>query len=333
MQLLERCRVAVVLLLAASPAIGWDAAGHRMITQLAIEGLPQDSAPWLKNPDTISRITDQAVVPDRWRSTKIAQLQHANNPDHYFDLEDLEPYGIKFAEIPTLRIEFIKRLMEIRCQKGWTSSPKPVNPARDTDKTQEWPGFLPWAIAEQYGKVQSAMRVIRILEQLDDPGRALQLEQAKQDAGVHMGILAHYVGDAAQPLHTTKHHHGWVGDNPKNYTTDRGIHSYIDGGVIRLHKIDAESVRPGCKFTMQIDERDPWGNILVYIQRSFDGVEPLYELKKTGELEKSPGKEFIESRLADAAAMLEGLYEAAWRGAEPDKRDVDEFTRYDGFGR
>ena len=22
------------------------------------------------------------------------------------------------------------------------------------------------------------------------------------------------VGDAAQPLHTTRHHHGWVGDNP-----------------------------------------------------------------------------------------------------------------------
>jgi hypothetical protein len=42
--------------------------------------------------------------------------------------------------------------------------------------------------------------------------------------------MGHLIGDASQPLHTTIHHHGWVGDNPHNYTTSRGFHSWIDGG-------------------------------------------------------------------------------------------------------
>src|SRR5712672_2343549 len=45
-----------------------------------------------------------------------------------------------------------------------------------------------------------------------------------------MGVMGHYVGDASQPLHTTIHHHGWVGDNPQHYTTSRGFHAWIDGG-------------------------------------------------------------------------------------------------------
>jgi len=228
-------------------------------------------------------------------------------------------------------MEFIKKLMEIRAQKNWTLAPKAVNPARDFDKTQEWPGFLPYAILEQYGKVESAFRVIRVLEKLDDPARAVQLEQAKADATVHIGILAHYVGDAAQPLHMTKHHHGWVGDNPKGYTTDRNIHAYIDGGVLRLHHIDADAVRPLCKFTVKVNESDPWDDVLTYLDRSFKQVEPLYELKKTGDLDKEPGKIFIEERLADAAAMLNGMISAAWNAADPTKAHVDEFKRYDGF--
>ncbi len=323
------CSVAFAAVLV--PMAGaWDAAGHRVIARLAIEGMPAGTPDWIKSPAAVDRISDQAVVPDRWRSTKVAQLQHSANPDHYFDIEDLEPYDLKFADIPPLRLEFVKALLQTQCRKGWATPPKAVNPARDPDKTQEWPGFLPYSILEQYGKVQSAFRVVRVLEKLNDPRREAQLAQAKADATVNMGILAHYVGDAAQPLHTTKHHHGWVGDNPNGYTTDRGFHSYIDGGVIKHHKIDAADVRPVCKFDAKVDGKDPWPQVIIYIQRSFDQVTPLYELKKTGELEKSPGKEFIEHRLADAASMLEGLYQSAWEAAAPEKADIDEFVKYDG---
>jgi hypothetical protein len=318
--------------LASTTALAWDASGHRLITTLAIEQLSPQGPVWLKDPAISVRVADQATVPDRWRGVKVNQLQHANNPDHYFDLEDLEPYELKFHDIAPLRIEFVKQLLEIRVQKGWKLPPKPVNPARDTDKTQEWPGFLPFAVLENYGKLQSSFKVIRALEKINDPARQHQLEQARADATVQLGILSHFVGDAAQPLHTTKHHHGWVGDNPKGYTTDRGFHSEIDGGVIRLHRIDAASVRPACRGLAKVDRRDPWNDVLVYIERSFSQVEPLYELKKTGDLAKDPGKEFINQRLADAAMMLAGLTQAAWEAAEASDSDVADFKKYDGFG-
>jgi len=330
--MIHRTVAALCLALSASIAGAWDAVGHRAITSLAIEQLSPQGPVWLKDKTISMRVADQANVPDRWRGIKVSQLQHANNPEHYFDLEDLEPYELEFKKIPTLRVEFIKQLLEIRVQKGWKLPPKPINPARDPDKTQEWPGFLPYAMVETYGKLQSAFRVMRVLEQINDPARAHQLEQAKADATVHLGILAHYVGDAAQPLHTTKHHHGWVGDNPSNFTTDRGFHSYIDGGVIKLHRIDADAVRPFCKGPAKVDGRDPWNDVLVYIERSFEKVVPLYELKKSGDLEKDPGKEFIEERLADAAMMLAGLTEAAWNAADPSPSDIADFKKYDGFG-
>lgn len=324
--------VASVASLSVVPHVShaWDADGHRMVTTLALQGLPSDGPAWLKDSKMIERISDQATVPDRWRSVKVQQLQHANNPDHYFDVEDLEPYGMTMRDMPHLRMEFIKQMMLVRCEKKWTSAPKPVNPARDFDKTQEWPGFLPFAALEQYGKLQSSFKVIRVLEAIDDPGRALQLEQAKADASVHLGILSHYIGDAAQPLHTTKHHHGWVGDNPQQYTTDRGIHSYIDGGVLRKHSIDAQMVRPYCKFDKTADQQNPWLDVISHVERSFAQVEPLYEMKKSGELDKDPGREFICKRLADGAETLSALVNAAWLAAAPAASDIETFKRYDG---
>jgi len=315
----------------ASPGLAWDAYGHRLITQLALEGLPPDSPAWLKDKDCIVQVMDQATVPDRWRSTKVGQLTHLNNPDHYIDVEDLEPCGLSLRRLPPLRYEFVKQLVLARERAGADFKGRPVNPARDPDKTAEWPGFVPYSIAEQYGKVQSAFRTIRILETLDNPARAQQLDMARQNARYNMGILSHYVGDSAQPLHTTKHHHGWVGPNEKGYSTDGKIHSYIDGGVLKLHRIDAAGVRPLCKFNTRIDAGNPWEDVLTYIERSFVQVEPLYELEKSGEMNKSPGKEFIETRLADAASMLSALYRTAYETAKPTDKDIKDFERYDSF--
>ncbi len=325
----RRLSAVLCALLFATPASAWDADGHRAVTSLAIEGISPQGPTWLKDKSVARRVADQSTVPDRWRGVKISQLQHANNPDHYFDVEDLAAYDLDLRRIASLRLEFVKQLLEIRVAKGWKLPPKPINPARDPDKTQEWPGFLPFAIVEQYGKVQSAFKVIRVLEAMKDPARAHQLEQAKADATVHLGILAHYVGDAAQPLHTTKHHHGWVGDNPKGYTTDRGFHSYIDGGILRHHRIDAETVRSACQFNRLVDGADPWNDVLAHLERSHAQVEPFYELKRTGDLEKETGKKAVEARLADGATMLAALVEAAWKAAEPGNKDIADFKRYD----
>jgi len=53
------------------------------------------------------------------------------------------------------------------------------------------------------------------------------------DIGVPPAEMGHFVGDGAQPLHTTKHYNGWVGENPKGFTTQTTFHAWIDGGYFR----------------------------------------------------------------------------------------------------
>lgn len=315
--------------LLASAARAWDAYGHRLITRVAIEGMT-DAPAWITSPDTLAQITDQAVVPDRWRSTRINQLIHLNNPEHYLDVEDLYPYGLSLKNLPTLRYEYVKALALAKERAGSDFRGRPVNPARDTAKTDELPGFIPYAIVEQYAKVQNAFLVVRTLEKINDPRRAHQLEMARANARVQMGMLAHYVGDAAQPLHMTRHHHGWVGENPNKYTTDRGFHSYIDGRILNIHKIKDADVRAFFDPKLAVEARAPWDGVLEYLQSSFEQVEPLYILQKSGDLEREPGKEFIAQRLASGASMLAALYRAAWESSEPTEKDIADFKRYDG---
>jgi hypothetical protein len=331
MRLLRLCLPFILLLILAAPALAWDAHGHRVIAQLAVEGMGSDAPDWLKDPNTIAQIADQATVPDRWRSNHLPQLTHLNNPDHYIDIEDLAPYGLSLKTLPPLRYEYVKAMVLARERAGDKFQGRPINAAHDTAKTEEWPGFVPYAILEQYGKLQSAFSTIRVLEKLNDPGRANELEMARQNAKYNMGIMAHFVGDAAQPLHLTKHHHGWVGDNPNGYTTDKGFHAYIDGAVLRLHHIDAAMVRPLCKFDIKLDSREPWDDVIDYIGATFQTVEPLYELEKSGELRQDKGRQFICGRLAAGASMLGSMYKAAWDSAAPTDKDTDEFKKYDNL--
>lgn len=323
----------IAVALAAAPAAAWDSYGHRLIARLALEGMGKrlgaDAPAWLNDKDMTGAIADNATTPDRWRSTRIAQLNHINNPDHYIDLEELDDFGMVLKALPPLRHEFVRQLQIAREKPGFNGAP--INSALDPDHVREYPGTLPYATLETYSKVASAMKTYRIIDTLNDPGRRAQLEGAKAAIIFNMGVLAHYVGDAAQPLHTTIHHHGWVGDNPKGYTTDKKFHSWIDGGVIKLHNITLADVRAVCPFKVQADASNPWDAFLEHIQRSHDAMVPLYEMEISGDLKKQPGKEFIISRLSDGADMLSALYAAAWSSTLPTDKDIQDFTRYDNW--
>lgn len=323
--------VAMVLMLSAGAASAWDADGHRMITSAALEAASTTPGwpVWLQDATTREMIADQATTPDRWRSIKIGQLTHLNNPDHYLDAEELATFGMTLENIPRLRHEYVRQITLARAKSDFAG--KPIDPMRDPVRVYEYPGFLPFAACETYGKLVSALRTVRALEKIGDSRRAAQMQMAKADAMTHMGILAHYLGDAAQPLHTTIHHHGWIGDNPNGYTTDKGFHSYIDGKIVSHHKIVVADLIAGTRSPLPVVEhRDPWDAVIDEVRRSFAQVEPLYVLKKSGELEQAPGREFIVSRMSDGARTLGAVYIAAWKASEVGEREVDDFRRFDG---
>ena len=323
----------LVVALAAAPAQAWNAHGHRTIARLAVDGLPSDMPSWLKDPDTVARIAEQACEPDRWRSTKRMVIGHELNTEHYLDIEDLTDFGLSLHTIPRQRYEYVKQMTLAKA--AHPENFKTYDPAKDLEKSKEWPGFLPYGIDEHFALLQSSFNTLRVLEALDAsdaPGKGthgVSIHQERENIIHEMGILAHLVGDTAQPLHMTKHHHGWVGENPNAYTTDNGFHAYIDGKILDIHKFDFDSLRPALKYERRINPADPWDDVLAYMDRSFAKVEPLYKLQKDGTLTGEKGKEFIGGCLGDASETLAALYTAAWEASKLDRNDVSGFIKYD----
>lgn len=321
---------AFAALTCTSLTLAWDGAGHRMITRVAVANVGDDMPAWLKEQDSVLVAADAAQMPDRWRGVKVAQLTHLNNPDHYIDLEDLAEMGMTLRTMPILRHEYVKAITAARAKPDFKG--EPVNAAKDLAKTDEYPGFLPIAAMESYGRLVGAFRMVRQFETMakDDPTRTLQFTSAKWMSLHAIGNLSHFVGDAAQPLHTTKHHHGWIGDNPKGYTTEYSIHRYIDGDILRIHKIGDADLKAKCSFTRTIKDDDLWESFASHVDRSHDHVEDIYRMKLSGELEQAPGKELIVARLADASEELAAWIRHAWIEAAPTPKDIQDTKNFEG---
>jgi len=319
----------LAVIVCSGAAFGWGAHGHRTITLLALDNIPSDAPGWLTSDEARRRIAFESNEPDRWRGVGLAALDHANSPEHYIDLELLDQFGLEFDSLPKLRRNYLRAMAMAKHEH-----PERVDEydaSEDPAGKYEWPGFLPYAISEHYAKLVSSMRTARIIERLDDPARADQLAMAQANVFYHMGLLSHFVADAAQPLHTTIHHHGWKGDNPKGYTTDYGFHSHIDSAILDIHALDYEVVRPHVHFDRDVDREDPWHATAAAIRRSFTKLEPLYRLERDNRLEKEEGRRFIIERLSDGAGTLGAMYAAAWRASAPDEDDVNGFVKYNDF--
>jgi hypothetical protein len=309
----------------AGAAQGWDAAGHRMVTYLALDGA--DVPAWVNEAAFRERIAYQSSEADRWRGWRAVALTHENDPDHYLDADLLEQFGLTLETVPRLRYEYLRAL----------AVSKYVHPERvdaydaskDASSSKEWPGFLLHAVAEHYHKLQASFLQVRVLERLAEAGRAQQMEQAHANVAYHMGMLSHFVGDMAQPLHTTRHYNGWAGANPDGYTTERTFHAFIDAGVLRLHDLTRENVRPLVTYGRAVNRNDPWNEVLAYFRESHALVEPLYRMERDGELRREPGRDLIAGRIADAASMLAALYGAAYGSAVPNEKQVADFVWYD----
>src|SRR5262249_45182801 len=115
-----------------------------------------------------------------------------------------------------------------------------VKPGHDSDQTKWLIGYLPWTIAENYAHLKSCFSYLRTFQEL---GTADERANAEANAIYVMGVMGHFVADAAQPMHTTRNYNGWTDENPHSYTTDKNFHSWIDGGYLNLHPISEQALR------------------------------------------------------------------------------------------
>lgn len=321
--------VASLLTLAVAPTLrAWDYEGHRTVAQLALASLPKDFPVFVQGVANLDRVAFLTGEPDRWRNVPDLPFKHAGPSwgDHFLDLEYLPAAGIDPAKVTSFRYDFV-----VQFAAGRAAHPEkfsPVDPARNADHTREWPGFAPWAIAENFAKLRSGFSYLKVFEELGTPD---EIANAQANIVYMMGILAHYVGDGAQPLHTTKHHNGWVGENPQGYSTASGIHSWIDGSLIAKAGLRTPQLLPRVtpaepiSLAPRADGRDPlFVAVMDYLIASNGQVERIYELDKAGKLGQGDrpvadeAKEFMESRLLEGGRMVGAIWLTAYRAAVPD---------------
>jgi hypothetical protein len=323
--LLRLVLFAVLSLLPGVPARAWDYENHRLVNELALAGLPKNFPAFVREPAARERVAFLSGEPDRWRNTTEMALKHLNEPDHFFDVEDLALYQIAPRDLAPFRYDFVAQMGAMRAANP-TNFPV-VDVSVDPGHNRNLPGFLPWAIAENFGKLKSAFSYLKVFEELGTPE---EIANARANILYIMGVMGHYVGDATQPLHTTRHYNGWVGENPKGYTTSKRFHSWIDGGYLAKAGIDraallkkAPASKPLWPAGTSAKEQEVFPKLIEFLMEQHALMEPLYQMDKDGKLtpdgEKGlEGRVFLEKQIIKGGRLLGDLWVTAWQHAPPD---------------
>ena len=283
--------LAAVLVVPQELAWGWGAEGHQYVNQVAAQHIPPDMPHFLRH--AVAEITYLGPEPDRWRSPSEFALKNAQEPDHFIDLERVE----WLDPLPQGRYEFYQQLYAKRA--ATTDHPY--------DYLPEHVGLQPYIVMEIYGRLKASFREYRQLKASHQPTHAV-----RQAIIFYAGWLGHYVADGSQPLHTTIHYNGWVGPNPKGYTTEHGIHALFETTYVGQNittKDFASLVHSPTRLS------DPFAQYVAYLKESNHLVEQVYALDKAHAFtaKGSPeALEFTTHRLAAGSQMLLNLWYTAW---------------------
>ena len=146
-RLLSFAVAALICILPATPALAWGPDGHRIVNRLAAEKLPTEVPEFLRTPAAIDEIEYLGPEPDRWRSANEPELNAAQAPEHFIDLELADMVG----KLPRRRYDFIAALYAT----GLT------HPDQARDLRPEKVGLQPWVTNEVYERLQAALREYR----------------------------------------------------------------------------------------------------------------------------------------------------------------------------
>jgi hypothetical protein len=291
---------AVVLLpvMAATPAFGWGSDGHRMINRLAGAMLPADVPAFLHSPEGLNMLEYIGPEPDRWRSPTEPELNAAQAPEHFIDLEWADMVG----PLPHRRYDFVRAL----------AAAQAAHP--DIPLTPEKVGLQPYVTDEVYERLKAAMREYRGLLAAGKDTKPVECEIV-----FLAGWLGHYVGDGSMPLHTSIQYNGWTGPNPNGYTTEHHIHGLFESVYV------AANVKPtdiaGMVPVKPTVLGDVFTEYVAYLRHSNSLVEKTYQLEKSGAFAGAgtpEGKAFVDERLAAGATELRDMIYTAWvRSADP----------------
>ncbi len=293
-------RAVGLLLIISLPHAGfaWGKYGHQMINQLAISSLPADVPAFLRNGTTYDAMGYYAPEPDRWGSPLERELKNAQEPDHFLSMEWSDMLG----ELPLDRYDYVRALALAQ-----DNHPELTLKAEDV-------GTQPYQTNELWQRLKVAMREYRALLAANQDTKPVEAEIV-----FLAGWMGHYVGDGAQPLHTTYRYNGWLGDNPNHYTTSRQTHGMFESTYVQTNLKESD-VRPLVAMTPKV-LTNIFREYIEYLRQSHTLYERVYQIEKTGGFDGQgsvEAKDFTARRLAAGATELRDLIYTAWvRSADP----------------
>ncbi len=269
---------------------GWGLRGHEIAGRAASIKLPADMPKFFRK--AVDQLSYLNPEPDRWRNRVESNLEKAMDtasaPDHFLDMELVPEAATKAVN----RYEFVAEMIK---------AGQPPTKA----------GFVPYRILELFQRIRIEFRLWRA--EKDGNKRRWIEQRIINDAG----ILGHYVSDAANPHHTTIHFNGWVGDNPKGYTTfsrDRGVHFRFEEEYVGA-KINLNDILPSIDENARVIN-NPREEVWNFLRASNALVEQLYILDKKEQFGAGNAslehKKFVCERMAAGAQMLRDLWWTAW---------------------
>jgi hypothetical protein len=249
-------------------------------------------------------VGELAREPDRWRGSGRTH-DNLRDPGHFVDGDDGGKVlgGPALAALPQTLNEYDSALRAV-----------------DTDSSRA--GYLPYSIIDGWQQLAKDFAYWRI-ESAAIPRETNPTHKAWMEADLRrrealtvrdLGVWAHYVGDASQPMHVSVHYDGWGKyPNPNGYTEER-VHVPYEGAFVRQF-VSEEAVRAAmpplrpCPAIQACTAR--------YLSETAATVIPFYEMQKAGGLTgpEPAGRAFTVQRVAAGAAALRDLTVAAWQAS------------------
>ena len=289
--------VAVTVLVAGA----WGPRGHQTSNRAAVESIPADGPLFLK--DYEDWIAKTGPIPDSWRGASEPYSKIFEDPNHGWFKEQFS----FMTAIPRSRYEFVLRLYDEHLKI------REKDPERAALTNVRWTGTLPYAAMENFDRMQSSMRLYRqALADKSEEGKK-NAEFLARDIAFYMGWLGHYTADGAMPLHDSVHHDGWVGANPKGYTSDPRVHGRFESSFVELIQLSEKDLLPLVAKPQIL--ADPFVAILNHLDDAYDRVEEVYQLDKSGALAdkaSEPAAKLVKRQLAGASTLLRDLTYTAW---------------------
>ena len=296
---------AALAAVAPHTAMAWGSTGHRIIGQLAIEGLPSDLPAFLRRRDVVEGMGELAREPDRWRDAGRVH-DTDRDPGHFVDLGDDGRVlaGPSLANLPPTREAYDSALRAAGAD-SWKA------------------GYLPYSIIDGWQQLTKDFAYWRAettaaSQTANSAHRAWLAADAARREGLilrDLGTLAHYVGDGSQPLHVSVHFNGWGAfPNPEQFSQSR-IHAFFEGAFVRDF-VEPVAVRadltPYRDCRCAIEQRTR-----VFLAATNAEVVPLYRLQKAGAFTSASrqGRAFVAARLAAGTDELRDEIIDAWRAS------------------